>query len=151
MANPGHLSDRSAHSYRKGLGESIGSVSFMVNLVSKHGSEDGMAQMIVAFIACNIGKQMLDGVIDMFLSGNLLIVPVKKCFAILFGTIFGNLGSSEHSMRREEVKGIGCCGLSAAVFIGYGRYIRLYAGNDSHHSSSFARSLSKHNALQDSM
>ena len=40
---------------------------------------------------------------------------------------------------------------AAAMFVGFGRHIGLYTGNDRHHSSSFASSLSKQSALHDSM
>lgn len=123
----------------------------MINLKCKHGTEDGMAQMIIAFISGKEGEQMLNRVIHMLLCGDFLVIPIQKGFAILFCAVLGDLGSGEHSVRRQEMKRIGRRGLSAAMLVGFSRDVGLYAGYDRHHSSSFASSLSKHSALQDSM
>ena len=57
-------------------GVAIGSILFMVHLISKHGTQNGMAQMIVALIACQVGEQVLNGMIDMFLRRNAFVVSV---------------------------------------------------------------------------
>ena len=59
----------------------------MINLVGKHGPQDCMTQVIVAFISCQISKQMLDGVIDMLFCGNLLVISVQQCLTILLSTV----------------------------------------------------------------
>ena len=123
----------------------------MVNLAGKHGSENGMAQVIVALVSCEICKQVLNGMIDMLLGRNFLIVPVLQRLAVFLSAIFSDFGSCKDSMRREKVKGIGRCRLSASKLVGFGGHVGLYAGNDGHSTPSFASSLSKQSALHDSI
>lgn len=74
MAKPGQRKERSAHSYRRESGVSIHTILFVIDLVSKHGTENGMAQMIVRCVPSKVGIEMLDGVVDMLLDRDLLIV-----------------------------------------------------------------------------
>ena len=123
----------------------------MVNLKSKHRSQNSMTQMVVAFVAGDICEQMLNSVIYMLLGGDLLVITLKEGLAVLFSAILGYLCCSKHSMGRKKMKRVWRCGLPSTLIIGYGWYIGLYAGDNRHYSSSLASSLSKQSALQDSM
>lgn len=74
MAKPGQRRERSAQSYRRESGVSIYTILLMIDLISKHGAKNGMAQMIVGSIPGEVGIKMLDGMIDMFLDRDLLVV-----------------------------------------------------------------------------
>lgn len=74
MAKPGQRRERSAHSYRRESGVSIHTILFVIDLISKHGAKNGMAQMIVGSIPGKVGIKMLDGMIDMFLDRDFLVV-----------------------------------------------------------------------------
>ena len=92
MAKPGQRSDKSAARIRSKSGEAVGSVLLMINLEGKHRAQNGVCQMIVAGIAGEIGVKMLDSMIHMFLGGNLFVVAVQLCFAVLFRAVFRNGG-----------------------------------------------------------
>ena len=74
MAKPGQRRERSAQSYRRESSVSIYTILLMINLISKHGAKNGMAQMIVGSIPGKVGIKMLDSMIDMFLDRDLLVV-----------------------------------------------------------------------------
>ena len=61
---------------RSRSGVAIDAISFMIHLIGKHGAQNGMAQMIVALVAGEIGEQVLDGVVDMFFCGDTLVVAI---------------------------------------------------------------------------
>lgn len=108
----------------------------MIDLIGKHGSENGMTQMIVALITGKESIQMLNGMVDVFLCGDPLVVAVLERFAILLRAVLCRLCCSEHCMRRQKVKGIRRGGLLAAMFVLYDGRIRLDALNDLLHSIS---------------
>ncbi|MBQ9168506.1 MAG: hypothetical protein IJX67_08895 [Oscillospiraceae bacterium] len=74
MAKPGQRKERSAQSYRRELGVSIHTILVVIDLISKHGAKNGMAQMIVRCVPSKVGIEMLDGVVDMLLDRDLLVV-----------------------------------------------------------------------------
>lgn len=80
--------------------------SVLVYIVSKHSSYDCVTQVIVGRITCQVSIQMLNGVIDMFLYGDLCIVTLVECFPILIRTILSHFSSCEHSGDREKMKTI---------------------------------------------
>lgn len=67
---------------RKESGLSVYPVSLMIDLEGEHCPQDGMAQMVVALIPGQVGEQVLDGVVDVLLRRNLLVIPVEQCLAI---------------------------------------------------------------------
>ena len=104
----------------------------MIHLVGKHGSQDRVAEMIVALVASQICKQMLDGVIDMILSGNPLVVAAPKGFSILFSAVSRHLCSREYRIGRQKMEGVGRIGLLSSAIIGDDRRIGLYTGDYAH-------------------
>ena len=106
MANPGHLYDRSAAKMRKESGLSVYPVSLMIDLEGEHRPQDGVAQMVVALIPGQIGKQVLDGMVDVLLRGNLLVIPVEQRLPIFLRAVLGDLRGGEHGVRRQKVKRI---------------------------------------------
>ena len=63
--------------------------------------------MIVAGVAGEIGIKMLDGVVHMFLGGDLFVVAVQLRFAIFLRAVFCNLCSGKDGVGWQKVKGIG--------------------------------------------
>ena len=129
MAKPGQRSDRSAARIRRGSGEAVSSVLLMIDLEGEHRSQNGVCQMIVAGIIGEISVEMLDGMVYVFLSRNLLVIAFQLCFAVFLRTVFRNLCRSENGMWWKKVECIRCGGLLAAALIGFHRYIRLNANN----------------------
>ena len=84
-----------------------------------------MSKMIVRGIASEISIEVLNGVIDVILGGNLGIITVGEIFAILVCTIGCNLGCGKDGLDGEKVEGIGSGGLLASVAIGYDRDIGI--------------------------
>lgn len=82
-----------------------------------------MTQMIVAPVARKVGEQVLDGVIDMFLRRNALVVAALWRLPILFRALFGDLRRCKHGMGRQHVEGVRRGGLFAALRIGFGGYV----------------------------
>ena len=80
-----------------------------------------MSKMIVRGIASEISIEVLDGMIDMILGGNLGIITVEEIFAILACAIGCNLGCGKDGRDGEKVEGIGSGGLLTSVGIGYDR------------------------------
>lgn len=76
-----------------------------------------MTQMIVAPVARKVGEQVLDGVIDMFLRRNALVVVALWRLPILFRALFGDLRRCKHGMGRQHVEGVRRGGLFAALRI----------------------------------
>ena len=74
-----------------------------------------MTQMIVAPVARKVGEQVLDGVIDMFLRRNALVVAALWRLPILFRALFGDLRRCKHGMGRQHVEGVRRGGLFAAL------------------------------------
>ena len=54
---------------RKFSGFPVYPVSLMIDFEGEHRPQDGMAQMVVALIPGKVGKQVLDGMIDVLLRG----------------------------------------------------------------------------------
>jgi len=82
-ANPGRCIDnpnrlRLSLSYTTGGVNyfSVYPVSFMIDLKREHRPEYGVTQVIVAFIPGEVGEQVLDGMVDVFLRRDLLVIPV---------------------------------------------------------------------------
>lgn len=117
MAKPGHLYDRSAARIRRESGFSVDSVVLMVDLIGEHCPQDRVAQVIIALVPGEIGKQVLDGMIDVLLRRNLLVVPIEQRLAVLLRAVLGDLRGGEQRVRRQEVESIRRGGLSAAVFM----------------------------------
>ena len=92
-----------------------------------------MAQVVVTFIPGKVGEQVLDGMVDVFLRRDLLVIPVEKRLAILLRTILRNLSGSKQRMRRQEVERIRRGGLSASSLVDFSRHIRLNAQDHAHH------------------
>ena len=61
---------------RRRSGIAVDPVPLMIHLIGEHGAQNGMAQMVVALIAGEIGEQVLDGVVDVFFRGNALVVAI---------------------------------------------------------------------------
>ena len=95
MAKPGHRSDRSAARIRRGSGEAVSSVLLMIDLEGEHCAQNGVRQMIVAGIAGEIGVKVLDGMVHVFLGGNLFVVAIQLRFAVFFRAVFCNLCSGK--------------------------------------------------------
>ena len=89
----------------------------MVDLIGEHCPQDRVAQVIIALVPGEIGKQVLDGMIDVLLRRNLLVVPIEQRLAVLLRAVLGDLRGGEQRVRRQEVESIRRGGLSAAVFI----------------------------------
>lgn len=138
MAKPGHRSDKSAARIRSESGETVGSVLLMINLEGKHRAQNGVCQMIVAGIAGEIGVKMLDSMIHMLFGGNLFVVAVQLCFAVLFRAVFCNLCSGKDGVGWQKVKGIRRSGLFAAAFVGFSWHVGLNAQDHRHGDSSFS-------------
>ena len=137
---------------RKASGLAVYPVSLMIDLIGEHRPEDGVAQVVVALVSGEVGEQVLDGMVNVFLRRDLLVIPVEKRLAILLRTILCNLSGSKQRMRRQEVERIRSGGLSASSLVDFSRHIRLNAQDHAHHSSpSLSSKSSKHIALQDSM
>lgn len=77
---------------------------------------------------------MLNGMIDMLLCGDPLVIAVMKCFTILLCAVLRRLCSSEHCMGRQKMECVRRGGLLAALFVLYDGCIRLDALNDLLHS-----------------
>ena len=86
-----------------------------------------MAEMIVALVARKVGEQVLDGVIDVFLCRDELVISVLWRLPVLFRALLGGLRRGEHGVGRQHVKGIGRGGLFAAHGVGLDGYVGLYA------------------------
>lgn len=138
MAKPGQRSDRSAARIRRGSGEAAGSVLFMIDLEGEHRAQNGVRQMIVAGITCEIGVKMLDGMVYVFLGGDLFVVAIQLRFAVFLRTVFCNLRSGKDGVGRQKVECIWCGGLLAAALVGFGWRIGLNAQNHRHGDSSFS-------------
>ena len=80
--------------------------SVLVYIVSKHSPYDCVTQVIVGRITGQVSIQMLNGMIDMFLYGNLCIVTGMYRLAILIRTVLSDFSSREHSGDREKMKTI---------------------------------------------
>ena len=100
MAKPGQRSDRSAARIRSVSGEAVGSILFMINLKGKHRAQNGVCQMIVTGIAGEIRVKMLNGMVYVFLGGDLFVVAIQLCFAVLLRAVFCNLCSSKDGVGR---------------------------------------------------
>lgn len=61
---------------RRRSGIAVDPVPLMIHLIGEHGAQDGMAEMVVALVACEVGEQVLDGVVDVFFRGNALVVAI---------------------------------------------------------------------------
>ena len=61
---------------RRRSGIAVDPIPLMIHLIGEHGAQKGMAQMVVALIAGEIGEQVLDGVVDVFFRGNALVVAI---------------------------------------------------------------------------
>lgn len=72
----------------------------MVDFESEHGAEDRMAQVFVALVPRQIGVQVLNGMVDMLLSGDLLVIALLQGFPILFSAVFRHLSDGKHGVRR---------------------------------------------------
>ena len=83
---------------RKASGLSVYPVSLMIDLEGEHCPQDGMAQVVVALIPGKVDKQVLDGVVDVLLWRNLLVIPVEQCLVIFLCAVLGDLCRSEHGM-----------------------------------------------------
>ena len=129
MAKPGQRNDKSAARIRSDSGKSVISVLLMIYLIGKHRAQDGVRQMIITRITGKIGIEMLDGMVYVFLSRNLLVIAFQLCFAVFLRTVFRNLCGGEDGVGWQKVKGIRRSGLLAAALIGFHRYIRLNANN----------------------
>lgn len=138
MAKPGQRSDRSAARIRSESGEAVGSVLLMIDLEGEHRAQNGVRQMIVAGITCEISVEMLDGMVYVFLSRNLFVVAVQLRFTIFLRTVFRNLCCGENGMWRKIVECIRRGGLLAAALVGFGWRIGLNAQNHGHKYSSFS-------------
>ena len=138
MAKPGQRSDRSAARIRSESGEAVDSVLFMIDLEGEHRAQNGVRQMIVAGIAGEIGVKMLDSMIHMLFGGNLFVVAIQLCFAVLLRAVFRNLRSGKDGVGRQKVKGIGRGRLLAAALVGFGWQVGLNAQNHGHGDSSFS-------------
>ena len=90
----------------------------MIHLIGEHGAQDGMAEMVVALVARKVGEQVLDGVIDVFLCRDTLVIAVLWRLPVLFRALLGDLRRGEHGVGRQHVKGIGRGGLFAAHGVG---------------------------------
>ena len=60
---------------RRESGFAVYTVSFMVNLKGEHRPQDGVAQVVVALITGQVGEQVLNGVVDVLLGRDLLVIP----------------------------------------------------------------------------
>ena len=89
---------------RKESGLSVYPVSLMIDLEGEHRPQDGVAQVVVALIPGQVSEQVLDGVIDVLLRRNLLVVPIEQRLAVLSRAVLGDLCRGEHGVRRQEVK-----------------------------------------------
>lgn len=89
----------------------------MIDLEGKHRAQNGLHQMIIAGIAGEIGVKMLDGVVHMLFGGDLFVVAILLCFAVLLRAVFRNLRDGEYGIGQQKVKGIGRGGLLAAAFV----------------------------------
>ena len=74
----------------------------MVHLIGEHGAQDGMAEMIVALVARKVGEQVLDGVIDVFLCRDELVISVLWRLPVLFRALLGGLRRGEHGVGRQH-------------------------------------------------
>ena len=61
---------------RRRSGIAVDPIPLMIHLIGEHGAQDGMAEMIVAFIARKVGEQVLHSVIDVFLCRDALGIAV---------------------------------------------------------------------------
>ena len=98
MAKPGHRSDKSAARIRRGSGEAVGSVLLMINLEGEHCAQNGVCQMIVTGIAGEIGVKMLDGMVHMFLGGNLFVVAIQLRFAYFSAPYFATSAAAKMAL-----------------------------------------------------
>ena len=106
IAKPGHRRDRSAQSYRYGSAMVLLS-PHMVNLIGEHRPKDRVAQMVVRAVAGQISIQVLDGVIDMLLDRNFLVIAVVLCLPVLLRAVLCDGCRGEHRIGRQEVEGVG--------------------------------------------
>ena len=95
-----------------------------------------MAEMVVALVACEVGEQVLDGVIDVFLCRDALVIAVLWRLPVLFRALPGDLRRGEHGVGRQHVESIGRGGLFAALRIGFDGHIGLYAKDYGHSNPS---------------
>ena len=86
-----------------------------------------MAEMIVALVARKVGEQVLDGVIDVFLCRDALVIAVLWRLPVLFRALPGDLRRGEHGVGRQHVEGVGRGGLLAAHGVGFNGCVGLYA------------------------
>ena len=110
----------------------------MIDLEGEHRAQNGVRQMIVAGIAGEIGIEVLDGMVYVFLGGDLFVVAVQLRFTIFFRAVFRDLRNGEDGIGRQKVKGIWRGGLFAAALVRFGRHIGLNAQNHGHGDSSFS-------------
>ena len=108
-------------------GIAIHPVLTMCNFIGKHGSNDGMSEMVVAFVSSKESVQMLKSMIDMFFDRYPGVVSVIKILTVLCGAILGDLGCGEHRMKWKQMKSVGRIRLLAAMLIGDDRRVGLYA------------------------
>ena len=76
---------------RRRSGIAVDPVPLMIHLIGEHGAQDGMAEMIVALVARKVGEQVLDGVIDVFLCRDELVISVLWRLPVLFRALLGGL------------------------------------------------------------
>ena len=121
---------------RRRSGIAVDPVPLMIHLIGEHGAQDGMAEMVVALVARKVGEQVLDGVIDVFLCGDTLVIAVLWRLPVLFRALLGGLRRGEHGVGRQHVEGVGRGGLFAAHGVGLDGYVGLYAQDYVHSASS---------------
>ena len=121
---------------RRRSGIAVDPVPLMLHLIGEHGAQDGMTEMIVALVARKVGEQVLDGVIDVFLCRDTLVIAVLWRLPVLFRALLGDLRRGKHGVGRQHVEGVGRGGLFATLRIGFDGHIGLYAKDYGHSNSS---------------
>ena len=91
---------------RKASGLAVYPVSLMIDLIGEHRPEDSVAQVVVALISGEVGEQVLDGMVNVFLRRNPLVISVEQRLVIFLRTVLGDLRSGEQRVRRQEVERI---------------------------------------------